>query len=278
MHEVAHQWWGNAVTERDWDDVWLSEGFATYFTLLYTEHFEGRDAFVRGLRSSRERILQLEQKTPDTPVIHRNLSDMRRVLNQFVYQKGGWTLHMLRYQLGTERFWDGIREYYRRYQNRNASTDDLRLVMEQASGKDLSWFFAQWLTRSGVPALAGSWYFDRAAKQLVVELTQAQVGRTISTAARSWHFDAGRWRAESGAARADRSQRTLRIPRRLRASRRHPRSRHLDVDGDARVHASRALIARISHGTRIARIFTGRGSRRSSRDADADLRWDGGKF
>ena len=176
VHEVAHQWWGNAVTERDWDDVWLSEGFATYFTLLYTEHFDGRDAFVRGLRSSRERILQLEQNTPDTPVIHRNLSDMRRVLNQFVYQKGGWTLHMLRYQLGTERFWDGIREYYRRYQNQNASTDDLRLVMEQASGKDLSWFFAQWLTRSGVPALAGSWYFDRAAKQLVVELTQTQSG------------------------------------------------------------------------------------------------------
>ena len=176
VHEVAHQWWGNAVTERDWDDVWLSEGFATYFTLLYTEHFEGRDAFVRGLSSSRERILQLEKKTPDTPVIHRNLSDMRRVLNQFVYQKGGWTLHMLRYQLGTERFWEGIREYYRRYQNQNASTADLRLVMEQASGKDLSWFFVQWLTRSGVPALSGGWYFDRAAKQLVVELTQAQSG------------------------------------------------------------------------------------------------------
>ncbi len=111
VHEVAHQWWGNAVTERDWDDVWLSEGFATYFTLLYTEQFDGRDAFVRGLRSSRDRILQLEKKTPDTPIIHRNLSDMRRVLNQFVYQKGGWTLHMLRYNMGTERFWDGIREY-----------------------------------------------------------------------------------------------------------------------------------------------------------------------
>ena len=156
VHEVAHQWWGNAVTERDWDDVWLSEGFATYFTLLYAEQFDGRDAFVRGLRSSRERILQLEKKTPDTPIIHRNLSDMRRVLNQFVYQKGGWTLHMLRYNIGTDNFWDGIREYYRRYQNQNASTDDLRAVMERASGKDLRWFFSQWLTRSGVPALTGA--------------------------------------------------------------------------------------------------------------------------
>ncbi len=174
VHEVAHQWWGNAVTERDWDDVWLSEGFATYFTLLYTEQFDGRDAFVRGLRSSRDRILQLEKKTPDTPIIHRNLSDMRRVLNQFVYQKGGWTLHMLRYHMGTERFWDGIREYYRRYQNQNASTDDFRSVMEGVSGQDLRWFFDQWLTRSGVPALTGTWRYEAGAKQVVIELAQSQ--------------------------------------------------------------------------------------------------------
>ena len=257
VHEVAHQWWGNAVTERDWDDVWLSEGFATYFTLLYTEHFDGRDAFVRGLRSSRERILQIEKKTPDTPVIHRNLSDMRRVLNQFVYQKGGWTLHMLRYQLGTERFWDGIREYYRRYQNQNASTDDLRLVMEQASGQDLSWFFAQWLTRSGVPALAGGWYFDASGEAARRGAHAGAVGRTLSTAARRWHLDAGRRRTESAAARADRSRRTLHIPGRRRAGRCHARSRHMDVDGDAGVHASRALIAGLLTGSRIARIVHG---------------------
>ena len=136
------------------------------------------------MRSSRDRILQLEKKTPDTPIIHRNLSDMRRVLNQFVYQKGGWTLHMLRYNMGTERFWDGIREYYRRYQNQNASTDDLRVVMERASGKDLRWFFDQWLTRSGVPALTGSWRYDAAAKQVVVELTAVADGRAVSAAAR----------------------------------------------------------------------------------------------
>ena len=176
VHEVAHQWWGNAVTERDWDDVWLSEGFATYFTLLYAEQFDGRDAFVRGLRSSRDRILQLEKKTPGTPIIHRNLSDMRRVLNQFVYQKGGWTLHMLRSLMGTERFWDGIREYYRLYQNKNASTDDLRLVMERNAGTDLRWFFTQWLTRSGVPALKGSWTYDATAKRIVVDIAQTHAG------------------------------------------------------------------------------------------------------
>ena len=174
VHEVAHQWWGNAVTERDWDDVWLSEGFATYFTLLYAEQFDGRDAFVRGLRNSRDRILQLEKKMPDTPIIHRNLSDMRRVLNQFVYQKGGWTLHMLRKLIGTDAFWEGVRDYYRQYRNQNASTDDFRRVMERASGKDLKWFFDQWLTRSGVPSLGGSWTYDASAKQLVIELSQTQ--------------------------------------------------------------------------------------------------------
>ncbi len=175
-HEIAHQWFGNSVTERDWDDVWLSEGFATYFALLYVEQFQGRDAFVQGLMRSRTTILQLEQKRPDTPVIHRNLSDMERLLNQFVYQKGGWILHMLRRELGDEAFWRGIREYYRRYRDRNASTDELRQVMEGTSGKDLGWFFAQWLTRSGVPRIEGSWTYDAAQKRVVIMLAQVQAG------------------------------------------------------------------------------------------------------
>lgn len=176
VHEVAHQWWGNAVTERDWDDVWLSEGFATYFTLLYTEQFEGRDAFVAGLTRSRDSILQLEEKMPETPIIHRNLGDMRRVLNQIVYQKGGWTLHMLRGVIGTEAFWTGIREYYRRYRDQNTTTDELRRVMESVSGRDLRPLFDQWLTRSGVPKLSGSWQYDASARQVRVELAQAQPG------------------------------------------------------------------------------------------------------
>ena len=174
VHEIAHQWFGNSVTERDWDDVWLSEGFATYFTHLYTEHVEGRDAFVRGLRQSRERVFETEEKTPDTPIVHRNLSDMKRVLNQLVYQKGGWVLHMLRQEIGTNAFWSGIRDYYRRYRDQNASTDDFRQVMEHAGGKDLRWFFTQWLTRSGVPELGGQWRFVSARQRLEIVLRQKQ--------------------------------------------------------------------------------------------------------
>ena len=172
VHEIAHQWFGNSVTERDWDDVWLSEGFATYFTLLFTEHDEGRDAFVDGLTRSRAQILQLEQKLPDTPVIHRNLSDMDKVLNNLVYQKGGWVLHMLRAEVGTETFWTAIREYYRRYRDQNASTAELRAVFEQVSGQELGWFFSQWLTRAGVPQIEGAWRYLPARKAIEVTLTQ----------------------------------------------------------------------------------------------------------
>jgi aminopeptidase N len=175
-HEVAHQWFGNAVTESDWDDVWLSEGFATYFTLLYIEHYSGRDAFVTGLKASRARAIATEKSLPGVSVIHDNLSDMRKVLNQLVYQKGGWVLHMLRGVVGTENFWAGIREYYQRYRNSNASTPDLRRVMEQASGQDLGWFFDQWLHRPTSPSFDGAWRYDATTRQVEVVITQTQTG------------------------------------------------------------------------------------------------------
>lgn len=175
VHETAHQWFGNAVTEHDWNDIWLSEGFATYFTLLYTEHAEGRDAFAEGLRRSRATVLKLEQSLPSTPVVHVNHDEAARApTNQLVYQKGAWMLHLLREQVGTETFWRGIRDYYRRYLNATASTDDFRQVMEQASGQDLTWLFRQWLNRAGVPALAGTWRYDAAARELVVAVRQTQ--------------------------------------------------------------------------------------------------------
>ena len=173
-HEIAHQWFGDSVTERDWDDVWLSEGFATYFSLLFTEHDQGRDAFVAGLKQSRTQVLGAEQKLPDSPVIHRNLSDMDKVLNGLVYQKGAWVLHMLRAEVGTEHFWAAIRDYYRRYRDQNASTAELRAIFEEVSGKHLEWFFTQWLTRPGVPAIEGSWRYLPSRKAVEVTLSQTQ--------------------------------------------------------------------------------------------------------
>lgn len=174
VHEIAHQWFGDSVTERDWDDVWLSEGFATYFALLFTEHDEGRDAFASELQRNRTTVLQLEKQLPDTPVVHRNLADMTKVLNNLVYQKGGWVLHMLRQEVGNEHFWTAIREYYRRYRDSNASTAELRAVFEQVSGKRLDGFFTQWLNRPGAPKLEGSWRYDATRKIVEVTVTQSQ--------------------------------------------------------------------------------------------------------
>jgi aminopeptidase N len=121
-------------------------------------------------------IVAAQKAAPDQPVIHRNLSDMSRVLNRFVYQKGGWVLHMLRGVVGTEAFWSGIRDYYQRYRDRNASTDDFRQVMERAAGVPLSWFFDQWLRRPGMPVLRGNWRYDATARQVRIELQQVQGG------------------------------------------------------------------------------------------------------
>jgi aminopeptidase N len=175
-HEIAHQWFGDSVTESDWDDVWLSEGFATYFTLLFTEHTAGREAFVAGLRSNRTRALAAEKSLPGISIVHDNLADMSKVLNPLVYQKAGWVLHMLRGAIGTDAFWSGIREYYRRHRDGSATSDDLRRVMEEASRQDLKWFFDQWLHRPVSPSFDGTWSYDAAAKAIRVDLAQTQRG------------------------------------------------------------------------------------------------------
>jgi aminopeptidase N len=172
-HEIAHQWFGNSVTEADWDDVWLSEGFATYFTLLFTEHSQGRDAFVAGLKDSRLSVFKMEKDHPEWKVRHNNLADMKLVLNRLIYQKGGWTLHMLRSMIGDEAFWRGIREYYGRYRNASATSADFQRVMEEASGQQLGWFFDQWLNRAGSPVVSGSWRWNAASNTVVVSLEQS---------------------------------------------------------------------------------------------------------
>ncbi len=149
-HEIAHQWFGDSVTEKDWDDVWLSEGFATYCALLFLEHSQGKEAFLAGLRASRDKLLRADAARPGLAIRHRNLTDMEQVLNPVIYQKGAWTLHRLRQKIGDEAFWRGMREYYRRYRDRNASTEDFRQVMEEVSGVELGPFLQQWLDRPGL--------------------------------------------------------------------------------------------------------------------------------
>ncbi|MEQ1765441.1 MAG: M1 family metallopeptidase [Pyrinomonadaceae bacterium] len=174
IHEIAHQWFGNAVTEKDWDEVWLSEGFATYFTLLFIEHQYGRDEFVEGLRSSKRSVDAFYLKNPNYRIIHDNLKDMNDVTTSQIYQKGSWILHMLRGVVGTENFWKGIKTYYNKYRDSHATVADFRRVMEEASGKDLTAFFDQWLYKPGTLKYKGNWSFDASKKQVTIKLDQVQ--------------------------------------------------------------------------------------------------------
>lgn len=174
IHEIAHHWFGNAVTEYDWDDVWLSEGFATYFTLLYIEHADGKEEFVKGLRESRETIFKFYKANPDYRIVHDNLNDMSKVTTIQTYQKGAWILHMLRNRVGDEAFEKGIKTYYQKYMNRNATTTDFIKEMELASGMDLTLFFKQWLYQGGNVELNGTWQYDAKTKKIVIALNQVQ--------------------------------------------------------------------------------------------------------
>ena len=170
-HEVAHQWFGNSASERNWHHIWLSEGFATYFTNLYFENKYGRDELVKRVKEQRKTIIDYAKRN-FVPVVNRQIDDYMQLLNPNSYQKGGWVLHMLRRELGDQLFWKGIREYYKKYKYNNALSEDLQKVMEDVSGKDLSAFFNQWLMRAGQPKLAVKWNSSR--KSLILEIDQKQ--------------------------------------------------------------------------------------------------------
>lgn len=181
VHEIAHQWFGCAVTESDWDDVWLSEGFATYFTALFIEHAYGRDEFVKEMLDCRRITFKFYKDNPDHTIVHNNLSDMSKVTSSHTYQKGAWVLHMLRNLIGDEKFEQGIQNYYRKYMNATASTKDFQAEMEKVSGLDLSAFFKQWLNQGGKLTLNGGWKYNTSAKTIELDLSQTQKdGTTFS--------------------------------------------------------------------------------------------------
>jgi aminopeptidase N len=173
-HEIAHQWFGDAVTETDFRHLWLSEGFATYMTHLYMEHTYGTDTLRKGMAADRKRVIAFDRRRL-TPVVDSTASgNYMQLLNANSYQKGGWVLHMLRRQLGDSLFWKGIASYFARYDGRNASTEDFRGVMEEVSGKDLKPFVQQWLYTPGVPQLQVSWSYDSARSEVVLQIEQEQ--------------------------------------------------------------------------------------------------------
>ncbi|HEX8720721.1 MAG TPA: M1 family aminopeptidase [Pyrinomonadaceae bacterium] len=174
-HEIAHQWFGDSVTESDWHHLWLSEGFATYFGALFFERADGRDRFLRMMLADRERYVK-DAAAVARPVYDPEVKDLFKLLNRNNYQKGGWVLHMLRRVVGDEKFFAGVSDYYRTYRDSNALTEDFRRVMELRAGRPLDWFFRQWIYEPGFPAYDAAWSWDEAAKRLRLRLRQTQAG------------------------------------------------------------------------------------------------------
>ncbi len=148
-HEIAHQWFGDDVTKSDWPELWLSEGFATYFSMLYFEHRDGEKKFQQMIQKTRNDYLTYSSKT--LPVINYHYMHIGELLNVENYQKGALFLNELRTELGDEIFFKGIRIYYRKYEHSNVTTKDFENVMEEVSSKKLDNLFHTWLYEPGLP-------------------------------------------------------------------------------------------------------------------------------
>ena len=153
-HELAHQWWGQAVGWKNYHEQWLSEGFAQYLAALYAERERGADTFTSVLRQMRRTAIDA---SPQGPIYlgYRlgHLKGDSRVFRSLVYNKGAMVLHMLRRLVGDEAFFSGLREFYAKWRYKKAGTDDLRLAMENATGRSLDRFFDRWIYGSGIPTL-----------------------------------------------------------------------------------------------------------------------------
>jgi len=141
---------------------------------LYLENKYGADTLKKREKADRVTVLKFEKRRL-TPVVDTAVKDnYMQLLNANSYQKGGWVLHMLRRKLGDDLFWKGIRNYYAQYNSANANTDDLRRVMEEASGQNLEQFFKQWLYTAGHPQLNISWKYDADKGVINISINQNQ--------------------------------------------------------------------------------------------------------
>jgi aminopeptidase N len=170
-HEIAHQWFGDSITESDWDHLWISEGFATYFEALFYEHLLGSVALSQSMARAAEAIKKFHQTHP-FPLIDPGLRDLRKKLNAFNYQKGAWVLHMLRNLLGDDTFFRGIRSFYSLYEGGTATTEDFQRVMEAVSGTSLNSFFRQWFYQPGWPDYRVSWQWGEGNMEITIHQAQ----------------------------------------------------------------------------------------------------------
>ena len=160
-HELAHQWWGQAVGWQNYHEQWLSEGFAQYFAAMYAQRQRGAEGFASVLRQLRKWAMDTSDQGP-VYLGYRlgHIKNESRVFRALVYNKGAAVLHMLRRLVGDDAFFRGLRRYYRASRFHKAGTEDFRSAMEAESGKPLARFFEQWIYGSSLPKLRVSYRID----------------------------------------------------------------------------------------------------------------------
>ncbi len=173
-HELAHMWYGDLITTKSWEHIWINEGFASYFDPLYFEHARGKDEFQYRMLRSLKGYLDEVAKRYRRPIVTRTFTDSFDMFDGHSYAKGALVLHALRYELGEELFWRGIRHYTRAYAYRSVETEEFKLALEAGTGASLDRFFDQWLRRAGHPEFEVSWSYDKTLKLVTVRVKQTQ--------------------------------------------------------------------------------------------------------
>ncbi len=170
-HEIAHQWFGDAISERNWHHIWLSEGFATYLTDIYLEHVKGREEFLASLMDEKRKVIRFSKRNL-VPIVDTSQEVSIRLLNSNSYDKAAWVLHMLRRELGDDQFQQCLRAFYDEFKYRNALTEDFQKVVESISGRDFNSFFKQWFYQAGHPVLSIKWKYRK--KEIKLTIVQHQ--------------------------------------------------------------------------------------------------------
>ena len=177
-HELAHQWWGDLVTCRDWSHAWLNEGFATYSEALFKEHDMGRDEAVYYQMHDLELYLEEDKERYRRPIVSKTYLDPGELFDRHLYEKGALVLHALRHYLGDDSFQKGLKTYAEKYREKIVETNDFRRTLEDVTGRDLEGFFDQWVYHSGLPEFKVGYDWDDNA--MIAKLTVSQTQPTDS--------------------------------------------------------------------------------------------------
>lgn len=174
-HELAHQWFGDYVTCRDWGQIWLNESFATYMQAMWTEKQKGREEFLYAdIRGNHDSVLGSWNGGQRRPIVTKYYADKDALFDNYAYPGGASVLHMLRKHLGDKLFYKSLNNYLTSNAHQPVSTEDLRIAVEETSGQSMDWFFDQWLYRMGHPIFDVSQSYDDAKKQLTLNVKQTQ--------------------------------------------------------------------------------------------------------